>query len=134
MRSAGPVAWSHLNNHVKVELVAGGGESVSSLCRHYCVGIVRIEKVRGEGDNIPGSSLPVTTWSTHEGCFMSVVITTNCDMTLGLTACQHRPTVRSSGGLDTSVTRTQRLKTKTHNFFINLRAVLSDGANAICQF
>ena len=94
---AGLVAWSHLNNHVKVELVAGGGESVSSLCRHYCVGIVRIEKVREEGDNIPGSSLPVTTWSTHEGCFMSVVITTNCDMTLGLSASANCQELRRSG-------------------------------------
>ena len=34
---------------------------------------------------------------------------------------------------DTSVTRTRGLKTKTHNFFINLRTFLSDDADAICQ-
>ena len=128
------MAGSHLNNHVKVELSAPGAEKspVSSLCRGRIICIMSGERgttflgpgylpVRCEAHMTPSSSyeLGASDVSGHHYKLRDTCLTPSIG--------------QLSRDPDTSVTRTRGLKTKTHNFFINLRAFLSDDANAICQ-
>ena len=108
-----------------------------SLLCPVCAGAALYVLCQGEGGNIPQSwlfTIYLMRGGTHDPSYEELGASDVSGNHYKLRDTCLTPSIgQLSRDPDTSVTRTRGLKTKTHNFFINLRTFLSDDADAICQ-